>query len=275
VTTAGDGSVAAWDTQSGRRLWTSPDGNPTPRDGVEAALVRGGAGVAYGRPDLRDTTTGNVLVTIRDSGRVTCLAASADGTLLASGVAMGTVYLTDVTAGAAPARLSGHGDAVTSLTFAPDGRSLTTGSLDGTARLWSCDGTAAERAVFSGHGGGVEKVALSPDATRLLTAAADGAVRLWEPESGRMLCMLPAPPVVRLAAISPDGRVVLAGTPQGGLRLWGLSDAEITAARRSADGLVVGRTGQSASPDRLLEGREERREVGEILAVEAEGPEVR
>jgi WD40 repeat protein len=164
---------------------------------------------------------------------------------------------------------------VRAIAFAPDGRSLASGSLDGTARIWGCDGSTAEVNVLGGHGGAVEAVAYSPDGRRLLTASADGNVRLWDPTINRVLCTLPAPSTVGIAVISPDGRVLLAGSAKGGVRIWGLSDAEITAARRSADGFVVGGAGQAAGPLRLLEGRQERREVGEILAVEAEGPQVR
>lgn len=281
VTTAGDGTVSAWDPTSGLRHWTSPDANPAPPDKLAAALVLGGSAVAYGPPHaygppyLLDTVTGRPLMPIRDQGRITRLAASPDGSLLASGMAIGTVYLTTTSDGMPLARLFGHSDTVGAIAFAPDGRSLASGSLDGTARVWDCDGSTAERAILGGHGGPVEAVAFSPDGRRLLTASTDGSVRLWDPAIDRLLCTLPAPPCVGSAAISPDGRVVLAGTAQGGLRLWGLSDAEITAARRSADGLVVGRAGQAAFPGRLLEGREEGLEIREILAVETEGSEVR
>ena len=275
VTTAGDGSVSTWEPASGRRLWASPDANSMPRDGLAAVLVRGGGGVAYGPPHLLDTATGGIQMPIFDAGRDTVLAASPDGGLLASGMAMGTVYLTTTSDGMPLARLCGHRDVVRAIAFAPDGRSLASGSLDGTARIWGCDGSTAEVNVLGGHGGAVEAVAYSPDGRRLLTASADGNVRLWDPTINRVLCTLPAPSTVGIAAISPDGRVLLAGSAGGGVRIWGLSDAEITAARRLADGFVVGGAGQAAGPLRLLEGRQERREVGEILAVEAEGPQVR
>jgi len=275
VTTAGDGSVSAWEASSGRRLWASPDANPTPQDGLSATLVRGGGGVAYGPPHLLDIATGAILLPIRDTGRIIRLSASPDGHLLASGMAMGTVYLTTTSDGRPVARLFGHGDAVRALAFAPDGRSLASGSLDGTARVWPCDGSTTERAVLGGHGAAVESVVFSPDGRRLLTASADGTVRLWDPAIDRLLCTLPAPPAVGVATISPDGRVLLAGRAGGGLRLWGLSNAEITAARRSADGLVVGRAGQMPAPLGFLERGEERREVAEVLAGEAEGPQQR
>ena len=123
----------------------------------------------------------------------------------------------------------------------------------------------------------MEGVAFSPDGSRLLTATADGNVRLWDAALGRLLCVLPAARgAAGAAAISPDGRFVLAGSESGGVRLWGLTNAAVAAARRqSGPGLVAGRPGESSLPGGLLEGGKEGGEVGEILTVEAEGPQVR
>jgi WD40 repeat protein len=48
----------------------------------------------------------------------------------------GTAQLWDVATGRAAPLLRGHTDQVWGVAFAPDGRSLFTGSWDGTARAW-------------------------------------------------------------------------------------------------------------------------------------------
>ena len=88
-----------------------------------------------------------------------------------------------VSGAAATARLEGHGSAVGSVVFSPDGTRLATGSDDRTARLWDL-ATGAETARLEGHEGAVMSVAFSPDGTRLATGSADRTARLWDLATG-------------------------------------------------------------------------------------------
>jgi WD40 repeat protein len=64
------------------------------------------------------------------------------------------------------------------VTFSADGRTLASGSLDGTVRLWD-PLTGKERATFVVPGNKIVAVAFSPDSRTLAAAGSDQKVRLW------------------------------------------------------------------------------------------------
>ena len=283
LTTSGNGLVQAWDPQTGVRRWVSPAAARNPSAKLVAQFAQDGRVVAHGLPQLLDVDSGVVVSEIRDRGYVTCLTVSPDGSLLANGMALGTVYLEDVVGGSIQARLVGHTDSVQSIAFSPDGDVVATGSLDGTARLWSIR-QAQELRCLLGHSGSIETVLFTPDGRRLVTGATDGTTRIWDVGLGRELYVLPGrADAPRAVAISPDGTTLLAPTAAGGARIWGLTNAAVIAARQASPLDGHGRSiapGEVGRPDgrprhRLREGGEERGEVAEILAVEAEGPQVR
>src|SRR5215471_6016194 len=77
------------------------------------------------------------------------------------------------------ATLTGHKRAVWSLAFSPDGRTLASASLDGTAKVWEVL-TAKKRGTLQGHAGQVNAVAFAPGRTLLATGGYDGVVKLWD-----------------------------------------------------------------------------------------------
>ena len=95
--------------------------------------------------------------------------------------------LWDVSNPAHPQRLSqtltGHHEDATSVTFAPNGRILATGSVDHTAILWDVVDKTRPRRLgqpFTGHHGSVEAVAFAPNGRTLATASSDQTVILWD-----------------------------------------------------------------------------------------------
>jgi WD40 repeat protein len=105
--------------------------------------------------------------------------------------------------------------------FSPDGKTVLTGSTDGTARLWSAS-SGKELTPPLRHQGpvrAVSAVAFSPDGKAVLTGSLDGTARLWSASSGKELTgPLRHQGPVWAVAFSPDGKAVL--TAGGTARLW-------------------------------------------------------
>jgi WD40 repeat protein len=81
----------------------------------------------------------------------------------------------------------GHGNAVTSALFLPDGRALATGSDDGTVRLWDL-ATGEERLALRAHRHHVNALATTPDGSILVSAGGrrsppEAEIVFWSGES--------------------------------------------------------------------------------------------
>lgn len=250
---AGDGAVYLWDVRNPDH----PVHLPSPATSLTSAVQyvafnRAGtvlaAGSTAGTVELWDSAdfarTSPLAVITADTTRpasyrdVFAVAFSANGKLLATAAADGTVRLWDIGRPSRPrplgqplTRLSA---AVYQVSFSPSGGLLAASGADGKVRLWEVATPEPPRllSTLGGPAGSiVYDVAFSPDGRTL--AAADGGktVALWnigDPARPSVLGSLTGPAgTVFSVAFSSDGREIAAGSQDGTTRLW---DATPTAA---------------------------------------------
>jgi WD40 repeat protein/serine/threonine protein kinase len=113
-----------------------------------------------------------------------------------------------------------HGDMITSLAFAPDGRILVTAGADHQVQMWDA-ATGERKGTPLGHDAGVNGVAYDAGGTRILTWSDDHTARIWDARTGTIL----GPPLlhsekVKNAMFGNDGRLVLTTTADGTVECW-------------------------------------------------------
>jgi WD40 repeat protein len=194
------------------------------------------AGTWQGNVKVLDLITTNELPAPKTHNDWVCsVAFSPDGRLLVSaggsefkperngGTTTGQVKLWDVTAGKELGEFSGHTNNVFSVAFAPDSKTLATGSADQTVRLWDV-AIRKQRAVLQGHTDAIWCVAFSADGKAVASASADRAVKLWDAITGQERASLKGhEDEVRAVAFSPDGKTLATGSADWTVRSWDLA----------------------------------------------------
>ena len=165
-----------------------------------------------------------------------CAALSPSGRLLALAAGV-QIFLWDLADGSLRGVCAGHSDAVSGLAFAPDERTLASGSRDHSIRLWRTGDDAqppALLAVLPNTGDEVLSVAFSPDGALLAAGGADRAVRVWRTfDRARLQTLSGHGGPVEAIAFSPDGALLAAGSRGRSVRLW---ETTTWTARHSLEG---------------------------------------
>jgi len=120
--------------------------------------------------------------------------------------------------------LAGHAEAVHSVAFSPDGKTLASGSSDDTVRLWDVATGRQIGRPLTGHSYWVNSVTFSPDGKTLASGSLDGTVRLWDVATGRQTGRpLTGTEAVLSVAFSPNGKTLASGSFDHTVRLWDLA----------------------------------------------------
>lgn len=116
-------------------------------------------------------------------------------------------------------RLASHSSVVTSVAFSPDGRTVGSGSWDGTIKLWDVVGRSLKlKRTLRGEWDEVEAVVFAPDGSAIagLGTGFDGepfgAVTLWALAAGRGRPLIRQSGKLDSIAFSPDGLTLAAAS---------------------------------------------------------------
>src|SRR2546425_2353584 len=178
---------------------------------------------------------------------ITAVAISPSGKFWATGGRRGRVWVWRENGHTLHLALQAHTDAVWALAFSPDERRLSSGSLDGSVKLWEVESGIA---LWSGlQTMGIDCLAFAPDGNVLASGGHDATMRLWEASLGTPLQDVPHPGPFTSLAWSPDGRLLASGDLAGTIRLWAIPSRGRAACVESLAGHSSWVRGLAFAPD--------------------------
>ncbi|NJM56105.1 MAG: WD40 repeat domain-containing protein, partial [Verrucomicrobiae bacterium] len=197
------------------------------RLGKPARVSAATAAELNAKPSLGPYPTGPLRTLSGHGEPVSALAISPDGHIVLSGGGRSAnggdtaLRVWDVTTRTIVRTLGGPGNGhtgyVTSIAFAPDGRTAVSAASDATILLWDIE-TGAMLRQFAGHSDSVSSVAFAPDGGTVISGSWDKSIALWNVATGHRQLISPQPSrVVQAVAVTPDGKHIAVG--HGGI-VW-------------------------------------------------------
>ena len=135
----------------------------------------------------------------------------------------GILQLRDVRDLSSVRELKGHVNRIWLAAFSHDGRSLISGSVDTTARIW--DVKTGELQHVLNHKDGVGGVLFSTDG-KLAVTSSGNEIKFWDVASARNVRTIFCSQPVGNFALSDRGRFLLSGSPSGLADLWNLDSGQ-------------------------------------------------
>ncbi len=144
-----------------------------------------------------------------------------------------------------------NNDWVNSLTFSPDGKTITSASDDNTVKLWNSDGERLPN--LEGN-----TVIFSPDGKTIASGSNDKTVKLWNLEGKLLKTFKGHESSVKTVAFSPDGQLIASGSDDNTVKIWNLEGKLLQTLKGHQDSVIKvafkadGKTIASASDDKTV-----------------------
>jgi WD40 repeat protein len=217
----------SFDVRQAKEFWTGNHFNAA-REALERHVP------ASDTPDMREFSWWYLNRQLNDGapvlghhdGRVTAVAASPLGALVASADSHGLIRLWDVNSRQQLHELTLHrGKAINALAFSPDGSLLASAADDGLVCLWDITTGTLHKGLRHGFGW-VACVAFSRDGKQLASAGSDRTVRLWDVESARAAGVLKGhQDIIRSVIFGPEN-TLFSSSEDGEVWAWNLDTLE-------------------------------------------------
>jgi eukaryotic-like serine/threonine-protein kinase len=233
-----DSLVKLWDTTTGETTRTLRGHTGTVARLVFSADGRRLVTADYaGKAIVWEADTGKELRTLRANGDV---ALDPEGKRLAFASEGGQVRVIDIDTGKEliPPFLA-HLGPMTFVTFAPDGKTLATGSWDQTVKLWDA-ATGAPLHTLGGHTHLIQFAAFRGDGRQIATASWDHTAKVWDAVTGKELFTLRGHnDRVTGVAFSPDGKHLATSSQDNTVRVWDSQSGKELTVLRGHTGYVL------------------------------------
>lgn len=233
ATDGGYNQIQLWDWQSSQLLYTltghNSEVNSLAISPNKQILV---SGDNQGQAMIWNLRTGQIANTItrsrpNQSNPITSVAITSNGQTLITGSNQG-IELWDINTGRLVLSLPESGDA-NAIAISPDSRTLVSGHLDNTVRVWDLrNGNLVHNLQAGERGFIVESVAISPDGNTI-AAGTYREIRLWNLERGirqRTIVAHCDLCYVYDLAFTPDGRGIVS-TSEDGTKIWNIADGTL------------------------------------------------
>lgn len=118
--------------------------------------------------------------------------------------------------------LTGHGSAVYTMKFNPQGTAIASGSHDKDIFLWNVQGDCENYMVLKGHRNAVVDLSWSGDGTHIVSASPDKTVRAWDAITGKQIKkMVEHSSFVNSCCPARRGPpLIVSGSDDGTAKLW-------------------------------------------------------
>jgi WD40 repeat protein len=117
--------------------------------------------------------------------------------------------------------LEDHDGRVLSISFSPDGKTLASGGLDYSIRLWNVE-TGKKISTIQRDGGTIKSLSFSPNGKTLAFGGNDQTIKLWDVKIGKEIKTFNGRHLdtVNGLSFSPDGKILASGSDDQTIKLW-------------------------------------------------------